>query len=116
MKDLTLHETAKILSMSYQTLFNLVTKGQFPAYKVGGRWRVNPAELEKVRAGHYTPPPIHSKEKGKKIWRSKNVANITMCDSNLREKKYTEALELRPKQKLSNLKLISKNNYGTDTI
>jgi excisionase family DNA binding protein len=42
---LTLHEAADRLGVHYMTVYRHVRTGVLPAYKVGGSWRVDPADL-----------------------------------------------------------------------
>lgn len=45
---LDLTQVAKELRVSYLTAFRMVHRGELPARKVGGRWRVQVAELKKL--------------------------------------------------------------------
>jgi excisionase family DNA binding protein len=42
---LTLRETARVLRVSYPTAMRLAKKGELPAVRVGGQWRVPEADL-----------------------------------------------------------------------
>ena len=50
---LTLHDAADRLGVHYMTVYRRVRLGMFPAHKVGGQWRVDPADL---RAPDEPPP------------------------------------------------------------
>lgn len=43
---LTLREAADYLRVSMKTAYGLADRGTLPAVKVGGRWRIQRAELE----------------------------------------------------------------------
>jgi excisionase family DNA binding protein len=45
MQLLTLRETAKALRVCYATAVRLAKKGELPAVRVGGQWRVPEADL-----------------------------------------------------------------------
>jgi excisionase family DNA binding protein len=42
---LTLHEAAERLGVHYMTVYRYVRLGMLPAHKVGGSWRIDPADL-----------------------------------------------------------------------
>ena len=44
---LTLDEVAKVLQVSKRTVCRMVDQKEFPAFKVGGQWRVRESELTK---------------------------------------------------------------------
>lgn len=44
---LTVNEAARVLSVSKGTIYDLVTRGDLPAVRVGGQIRFVPAVLEK---------------------------------------------------------------------
>lgn len=46
MTFLTLKETAALLKISVRSLQRLINLGTFPAFKVGGQWRVNQDSLD----------------------------------------------------------------------
>jgi excisionase family DNA binding protein len=48
---LTLHEAADRLGVHYMTVYRRVRLGMLPAQKVGGSWRIDPADLAGQRAG-----------------------------------------------------------------
>jgi excisionase family DNA binding protein len=48
---LTLHEAADRLGVHYMTVYRRVRLGMLPAHKVGGSWRIEPADLVGERAG-----------------------------------------------------------------
>jgi excisionase family DNA binding protein len=48
---LTLHEVADRLGVHYMTVYRHVRLGMLPAHKVGGSWRIDPADLVGRRAG-----------------------------------------------------------------
>lgn len=43
---LTLPEVAQLLKVAEKTVYTMAQKGQFPAFKVGGRWRFKRADLD----------------------------------------------------------------------
>lgn len=47
---LTLHEAAERLGVHYMTVYRRVRLGMLPAQKVGGSWRIDPADLAGQRA------------------------------------------------------------------
>ena len=47
---LTLHEAAERLGVHYMTVYRHVRLGMLPAHKVGGSWRIDPADLAGQRA------------------------------------------------------------------
>lgn len=49
-EPLTLHEAADRLDVHYMTVYRWVRLGMLPASKVGGTWRVDPADLADLRA------------------------------------------------------------------
>jgi excisionase family DNA binding protein len=44
---MTLHEVADYLKIYYYTLYRLVRRGAFPAFRLGGDFRVRRADLDK---------------------------------------------------------------------
>jgi excisionase family DNA binding protein len=55
---LTLHEAADRLGVHYMTVYRHVRLGMLPARKVGGSWRIDPADVAAVqRSGDPTRPP-----------------------------------------------------------
>jgi MerR family transcriptional regulator, light-induced transcriptional regulator len=48
---LTLHEAADRLGVHYMTVYRRVRLGMLPARRVGGSWRIDPADLAGQRAG-----------------------------------------------------------------
>lgn len=52
---LTLHEAADRLGVHYMTVYRHVRLGMLPAHKVGGSWRIDPADLAGQRAEAATP-------------------------------------------------------------
>ncbi len=57
-EQLTLHEAADRLGVHYMTVYRHVRLGMLPARKVGGSWRVDPADVAtEQRAGGPTRPP-----------------------------------------------------------
>ena len=44
---LTLDEAAKVLQVSKRTVRRMVDQKEFPAFKVGGQWRVRESEVTK---------------------------------------------------------------------
>ena len=42
---LTLSEAANLLQVSTRTLQRMIRKGELPAFKVGGQWRLREAQL-----------------------------------------------------------------------
>lgn len=56
-EHLTLQEAADRLGVHYMTVYRHVRLGMLPARKVGGSWRIDPADVATVqRAGGPTPP------------------------------------------------------------
>jgi len=50
---LDLKEVAKILNVSYHTVYRLIAEGRLGAYKIRGAWRVSQKELENfLRENH----------------------------------------------------------------
>ena len=47
--DVTLHEAASLLGVHYMTAYRYVRLGLLPAVKVGGTWRIRPADLAAFR-------------------------------------------------------------------
>ena len=47
---LTLHEAANRLGVHYMTVYRRVRLGMLPAHKVGGSWRIDPADLAGERS------------------------------------------------------------------
>ena len=47
---LTLHEAADRLGVHYMTVYRHVRLGMLPAHKVGGTWRIDPADLVAARS------------------------------------------------------------------
>ncbi len=45
--ELTLHEVAERLDVHYNTVYRYVRRGRLAARRVGGEWRVDPAELDR---------------------------------------------------------------------
>jgi len=45
LRFLTLKETANVLQLSGRTVHRMVMEKKLPAFKVGGRWRVNERRL-----------------------------------------------------------------------
>ena len=56
------HEVATRLNVSNETVKRMLRAGRLPGCKVGGDWRVEPAELDRVIAlshnGYRTPKPV----------------------------------------------------------
>jgi excisionase family DNA binding protein len=55
---ISLHEAADRLGVHYMTVYRYIRLGRLPAHKVGGSWRVDPSDLELVRAREPTMRPI----------------------------------------------------------
>ena len=49
MKDdiLTVRDVADMLKLADKTVYNLVSDGEIPGFKIGGSWRFSRKELEK---------------------------------------------------------------------
>ena len=47
---LTLQETADLLRLSTRTMLRMAKNRQFPAFKVGGQWRISKTHLAKWMA------------------------------------------------------------------
>ena len=43
---LTLPEVAELLKVGDETIYSMVQKGQLPAFKVGGQWRVQRVDID----------------------------------------------------------------------
>lgn len=54
--SLSLREAAERLSVHYMTVYRYVRLGILPARKVGGTWRIAPADLARVSASQATIP------------------------------------------------------------
>jgi excisionase family DNA binding protein len=52
---LTTVETARRLGIARQTLYGLMSSGQISAVRIGGAWRIEPAELRRFIAESRTP-------------------------------------------------------------
>ncbi|HEU5205264.1 MAG TPA: cobalamin-dependent protein [Candidatus Limnocylindrales bacterium] len=57
---LTLHEAANRLGVHYMTVYRRVRLGMLPAHKVGGSWRIEPADL----AGQRSTDPAEDRPAG----------------------------------------------------
>lgn len=44
----SLQEVCDITKLSYPAVFNMVKRGEIKAVKLGSRWRVNKAELDRI--------------------------------------------------------------------
>lgn len=44
---LTLEAAAEILQVSKRTLLRMIQKGEVPAFKVGGQWRIRESQFKK---------------------------------------------------------------------
>ena len=51
MSPITLTEAAERLGVHYMTAYRYVRTGRLPAQKVGREWQVDPADVERLRAG-----------------------------------------------------------------
>ena len=51
LRFLTLNETADVLQLSGRTVRQMVKRKELPAFRVGGRWRVNERQLTKWMQG-----------------------------------------------------------------
>ena len=47
----TVYETADILRVHYQTIFNMIRRGDIHAVKVGRQWRITDEEIERITKG-----------------------------------------------------------------
>ena len=47
LRMLTLAEAADLMHVSKRTLMRMIDRSQFPAFKVGGQWRVRQTQLSK---------------------------------------------------------------------
>lgn len=47
LRMLTLAEAAELIHLSKRTLSRMINRNEFPAFKVGGQWRVRESELNK---------------------------------------------------------------------
>lgn len=54
---ITLHEAAERLGVHYMTAYRYVRTGRLPARKEGAEWRVEVADLDRVRPGDEAEPP-----------------------------------------------------------
>ena len=53
---LTLREAAELLQINERTALRLAHKGELPAARIGGQWRIHPAELERWFLSARTSP------------------------------------------------------------
>jgi excisionase family DNA binding protein len=47
LRVLTLDEAAQVVNVSKRTLLRMIQRTQFPAFKIGGQWRVRQSQLAK---------------------------------------------------------------------
>lgn len=45
---LTLNEAAKVLGVHRGTILSLMRRGELPATKIGGQWRIKPSSLKRL--------------------------------------------------------------------
>lgn len=85
-KSYTTEEVAKLLRISKLTVYDLIKKGELPAYRVGRQMRVDASDLDayKVKAkGEYTkqaapvmPAAVHANEQVQRTGQSTKTRNI----------------------------------------
>jgi excisionase family DNA binding protein len=54
----SLAECARLLGVSERTVRRLITARRVPAYKVGGQWRVDVAEVKECLRSAVIPPSV----------------------------------------------------------
>lgn len=79
--DLTLQEAADHLGVHYMTAYRYVRLGLLAAVKVGGTWRVSPAELEVFRAGSPTAPQTEGGSRRRAPWAERLEARLLAGDA-----------------------------------
>lgn len=47
----TVKQTASLLSVHFQTIKNMIYRGELKAVKVGRQWRITEEELERIKKG-----------------------------------------------------------------
>ena len=52
-----LGEVAEYLNCHYSTVFRLVQRSDFPAFRVGGDWRVSRSEMDRCIVARQVQPP-----------------------------------------------------------
>ena len=45
-KILTLSEVSELLKVANETVYSMVQKGRLPAFKIGGQWRFQRADID----------------------------------------------------------------------
>ncbi len=60
--SLTPEEVAEILKIKRHTVYEMVKRGDLPAFRIGRKLRINPADLDRYR--QQDPPPVHLSKKG----------------------------------------------------
>jgi len=58
---LTITEVAEVLRLHPTTIYRLVKRGDLPAFKIGGSWRVSSASLDQWLSAA-SPPRLASRE------------------------------------------------------
>lgn len=74
---LSLKESAERLGVHYMTAYKYVRHGKLPATKVGGEWRVDPADLEVMLSGAAIPTP-----RGQTDWQGRLEDRLLAGDVN----------------------------------
>ncbi len=49
---MTAHEVAELLKLNVETIYQLIKTDQFPAVRIGRRWRLNASELHQWLKTH----------------------------------------------------------------
>lgn len=54
--SLTTAEAAEVLNLDRARVGQLLSKGELPGYRVGGRWRLRRSDIQRVMLGEWEPP------------------------------------------------------------
>ena len=52
---LSIHEVAEFLNTSEKTIYRLIDNGELRAIRIGGMWRIDPADLQDFIRRHRRP-------------------------------------------------------------
>jgi len=47
----SMKETAEVLNIHWRTVRNMILRGQVKAVKIGSQWRIDDAEIERLKRG-----------------------------------------------------------------
>ena len=79
--DLTLQAAADVLGVHYMTAYRYVRLGLLPAVKVGGTWRVAPADLDVFRSGGPMGPQLDGGSRRRAPWAERLEARLLAGDA-----------------------------------